>query len=455
MTKVVIYTDFDGTVTSREGNKAVFTPFYQSLLIGYEAGKVQDYKHTPMKSEADVQQLFQEKFGIYNDQFDFSKPDADMLMAPSAIQFFHGLLNNDEVSINIVTKNRAEYIKALFKYQGFSDMEINKLNILQSGNKFLDVNKDLQQRTKGNQQPSFLYILDDFSADYSAMITAAKINTYRDDQIKGFTNKPGTFDWETYLEEVRLDIIRPAAPIVDLNIENDDSLNTEPSSFVPVTRPTNEDLTLTRTLNIGTSAIQLNSEQSKSALQNDATVVQDSTLTEPKSIAHDVTDNGSILKPLKPVNTETQNTSSLPSNTRPAKLMGKSVGLGFTLGFIVGFALVASGVFTPFGLGLFGAMALGAVLGAHTALITGVVGLIIDIARQPKPTEGSKLNAEHSANKDSSITALSILGGKSPVPQSELPVTNFPGVLVVDNPSKGNTTGNQSAHHVDETFHPH
>ena len=456
MTKVVIYTDFDGTVTSREGNKAVFTPFYQSLLIGYEAGKVQDYKHTLMKSDEDVQKLFLEKFGIYNDQFDFNKPDADMLMAPSAIQFFHGLLNCDEVSINIVTKNRAEYIKALFKYQGFSDSEINKLNIMQSGNKFLDVNRDLQQRTKRNQQPSFLYILDDFNADYSAMITAAQINSYREDQIKGFTNKPGTFAWETYLEEVRLDIIRPAAPIVDLNIDNDDSLNTEPSSFVPVTRPTNEDLTLSRTLNIGTSTIQLNSEQSKSVRQHDAPVVQDSTLSEPKSISHDVTDKGSLLKPVLPVSTKTQNTSSLPSNSRPAKLMGKSVGLGFTLGFIVGFALVASGAFAPFGLGLFGAMALGAVLGAHTALITGVVGLIIDIARQPKPTEGSKVNAEHSVNNDSSIASLSILGGKSPVAQPDAPVPHFQGVLVVENPSKEHSTANQSAPTVDQTsFNPH
>jgi hypothetical protein len=169
MTKVVIYTDFDGTVTSRVGSKVVFSPFYQSLLIGYEKGETQDYKNTQMKSV--------------------------------------------EVSINIVTRNRAEYIKALFKYQGFSDIEINKLNIMQSGYKLQDVDKDLKARIQQNQRPSFLYILDDDSiTDYPDMIAAAKMNFYTEEQIKGFTKEPGQFDWNSYLQEVRVDILRPDIP---------------------------------------------------------------------------------------------------------------------------------------------------------------------------------------------------------------------------------------------------
>ncbi|KTD44810.1 HAD family hydrolase [Legionella quateirensis] len=455
MTKVVIYTDFDGTVTSRVGIKAVFSPFYQSLLIGYEAGKTQDYKRAPMKSVEEIQKLFVEKFGVYNDQFDVTQPDADMLMAPSAVQFFHELLKNDQVSINIVTRNRAEYIKAIFKYQGFSDVEIDKLNIMQSGYKLQDVDRDLKARIRQDQRPSTLYILDDDGVnDYPAMIAAAKVNFYAEDQIKGFNKEPGQFDWDCYLQEVRLDILKPDSPTIDLNIENDDSLNTEPSSFVSVTQPTHVDLPLPGTLSIGSSALNLNSEQPQSDPQHGEIDVPNSVLNGQKSMGHNDEDEGTPLIPVLPVNTETQHSSSLPSNSRPAKIMGTSVGIGFTLGFIVGFALVASGVFAPFGLGLFGAMALGAVLGAHTATITGVFGLIIDIARQPVPTEGSKLNSEPSVNNGSSITTLSILGGKSPVPQSDLPVPHFPGVLEVDNPSKGNTTENQSAHQVDETFNP-
>lgn len=49
MPKVIIFTDFDGTVTGKSGNETVFTEFYQSLLQGYKKDVEQDYKNTPMK----------------------------------------------------------------------------------------------------------------------------------------------------------------------------------------------------------------------------------------------------------------------------------------------------------------------------------------------------------------------------------------------------------------------
>lgn len=450
MTKVVIYTDFDGTVTSRSGNKAVFTPFYQSLLVGYEEGKTQDYKRTPMKSVEAIQELFVTKFGEYTDQFDFNKPEADMLMAPSAVQFFHELLTNDQVNINIVTRNRSEYINALFKYQGFSDSEINKLTIMESGFKLEDVDRDLKARARRGQRPSYLYIFDDASSDFFAMLDAAIINNYTDEQTKGFNKEPGQFEWNLYLDDVKADILTPDTPIVEPNTEHQDSPSTSASS----TQITDVDLRVAGIFNLRASTIQRSDEHAQSTPQQEITDGQNSTVVIQAPVSDEAPNNHPQPKSVLPDNTKTQQTPPLPSNSSPAKIMATMAGLGFSLAFIVGFALVASGVFAPFGLGLIGATILGVVLGAHTALITGVFGLIIDIARQPSPNAGPKLNTDNSIQSCSSIISLRGLGGKAPVSQSDAPVAHFPGVLLVEHSSKEYSTVAQSTSLTQESFKP-
>ncbi|KTD39066.1 Dot/Icm T4SS effector [Legionella moravica] len=454
MTKVVIYTDFDGTVTSRAGSKAVFTPFYQSLLVGYEEGKTQDYKRTPMKSVDAIQELFVTKFGEYTEQFDFNKPDADMLMAPSAVQFFHELLANDQVSINIVTRNRSEYVNALFKYQGFSDSEINKLTFMESGFKFEDVDRDLKVRDLRGQRPSSLYILDDARSDFLAMRDAARLNSYTDEQTKAFNKEPGQFEWNLYLDDVKADILRPEALIVEPNTEHQDSLTTEPSTSASSTQTTDVDLRVAGIFNLGTSTIQRSDEHAQSTPQQEITDGQNSTVVIQAHVSDEAPNNHPQPKSVLPDNTKTQQTPPLTSNSSPAKIMATMAGLGFSLAFIVGFALVASGVFAPFGLGLIGATILGAVLGAHTALITGVFGLIIDIARQPSPNAGPKLNTDNSIQSCSSIISLRGLGGKAPVSQSDAPVAHFPGVLLVEHSSKEYSTADQSTSPTLESFKP-
>ena len=122
MTKILVFTDFDGTVTHREGAGTVFSEFYQSLLDIDESLKGKGYKDAPMKE--DLQSLFEQKFGEYKEDVTFTKPDADMLMSADAAAFFREALSNPEVKIHIVTRNRRDYIIALFKYQGFSQQDL-------------------------------------------------------------------------------------------------------------------------------------------------------------------------------------------------------------------------------------------------------------------------------------------------------------------------------------------
>ncbi|MCL5272524.1 MAG: hypothetical protein M1486_04325, partial [Gammaproteobacteria bacterium] len=199
MTHIVIYTDFDGTLTGKVGSATVFSPFYQSLLAGY-SGKIQDYKQTPMKPGEEIQQLFVEQFGLFKDGFDYSQNDTEMLMSADAVLFLHELLKNDQVTINIITKNRADYITALLKYQGFSEEEINKISIQDSGYKFDAVSQSLHSL---KERASCLYILDDDkSNDYPAMYRAAQMNSYPADHIRGYNELPGQFNWSVYQNDI-------------------------------------------------------------------------------------------------------------------------------------------------------------------------------------------------------------------------------------------------------------
>ncbi|STX28805.1 Dot/Icm T4SS effector [Legionella beliardensis] len=217
MGKTLIYTDFDGTITGRDGSKTVFSTFYASLQ---QAPDKNNYRLSPLKNNEEVQQLFRTKFGEFTSDFDYTKEDADMLMHKDAVIFFHELLQQENVIISIVTKNRADYIQAMLQYQGFSAEEINKINIMDSGRKYTDVNWHIQQQ-KGNESIDSIYIMDDSQADYRAMIQAAQANGYAY-CVSAHNEGVGQFKWSVYLDDIQraLQTQMEEAP---LEIESPDS----------------------------------------------------------------------------------------------------------------------------------------------------------------------------------------------------------------------------------------
>ncbi|VEB35217.1 Dot/Icm T4SS effector [Legionella sainthelensi] len=228
MSIIIIYTDFDGTITEKPGENTVFTEFYQSLLQGYKKGVRQDYKNTPMKELSEVQSIFETKFGKYNANFNYRQKDTDFLMSPNAVKFFHEILINHEIAVNIMTKNRTGYIKAIFKYQGFSDKEINKLIIVDSGSKFADIDFQLDhQKNKANR----IYILDDSEADYIEMLRAVKNHGYNEKEIRGYKKNPGQFEWLQYLKD-----IEEITPFL-VNHEKAVGMGDVKDHFLPINKP--------------------------------------------------------------------------------------------------------------------------------------------------------------------------------------------------------------------------
>jgi 2-hydroxy-3-keto-5-methylthiopentenyl-1-phosphate phosphatase len=202
MPKVLVCTDFDGTITNRAGLTTVRSPFYQSLLVKPENHKqgelIVDYRKPALKE--DIQELFKAKFG---NSVDYNKPDADLLMSPETVAFFHEALKSENVTVYILTKNRKDYIQALFTYQGFSPEEIKKLIIVDSGFKYNDLNDYLKFRLKNEDSPDILYILDDSAEDYKAMVLSATESNYSEKKIQSYNEKPGAFQWSKYQSEIR------------------------------------------------------------------------------------------------------------------------------------------------------------------------------------------------------------------------------------------------------------
>ncbi|HAT7073386.1 TPA: hypothetical protein JAN90_11580 [Legionella pneumophila] len=373
MPKVIIFTDFDGTVTGRSGNETVFTEFYQSLLQGYKKDVEQDYKNTPMKDPIEAQALFEAKYGKYNENFDHDQQDVDFLMRPEAVAFFHEVLKNDDVTVNIVTKNRVEYIKAVFKYQGFSDEEISKLTTLESGYKFNDVNSRLNHQTeKANQ----VYILDDSPTDHAEMLRAVKGKGYNEEEIRGYCKNPGEFEWSQYLEDVR-EIFPPkenSPEEVRLPYEQEDNLSLH--------------------------------EQTANVLSN-----------------HPVPS----------------------SDFRTLKIMGAFAGIGFGFGFALGVILVATGVFAPSGVGLLGALTLGAISGTGAAALSSAIGFAVAKGTEitPEPVSEEPVPAV----KQSSHEAMRGLGGSQLLSTNNIhPVVHFPSVLSRRTPTKGKEEKCQDAY---------
>lgn len=183
MLKYIILTDFDGTMTRIAGEKGINYGFYRSLFTANtEAG----YSRDPMKSDSEIQRLLNDHFGPY----DVNNPPRGvmgsvlgqaepqdtsvLLISPEAVKALKKALQDPEVAVNIVTKNRAQYVQALMRYQGFTDEEIQRVNIMELSNKYED-STDYLNRIRGNVDKDALFIIkDDNIEDYMNMERAVR-----------------------------------------------------------------------------------------------------------------------------------------------------------------------------------------------------------------------------------------------------------------------------------------
>lgn len=189
-------TDFDGTLTLVPGAKLVYTPFYQSLLKGYKSsGPLLNYQTTPMLSTDDLVERLHE-------EFDNKSPRDPRRIMASAVSFFKYMVQQDDVRILISTKNRAPYIIAMFRYEGFSADEINRMTIY---NARKDENVILFSSNKNQLIPTQIYILDDSKSDLDLMEKAALASKRSFTKVYAHHCNPGAFQWDEYKQSISSD----------------------------------------------------------------------------------------------------------------------------------------------------------------------------------------------------------------------------------------------------------
>jgi hypothetical protein len=225
-TRIIFFSDFDGTLTGISGRSLTVKPdsttqrlhnFYKSLFKKQKG----DFKYHlwPMLSQDELQKKFEAQFGKYNPQnIHFETGMGIALIKPDAVQALHHLLANKDVEFNIVTKNNPEYVRALLKYQGFSDEEIAKIKIHPKQNKKILVANELN-RHKDKPELELehdvdIYVLDDSYDDFSLMISGIHNHLQKEGsdqyqfpvgnhnlEIHGCRSEIGKFDWHAHSEE--------------------------------------------------------------------------------------------------------------------------------------------------------------------------------------------------------------------------------------------------------------
>lgn len=157
----VIITDFDGTATGVPGSNLVFTPFYSSLLVGGKG----DYKSTPMLDKDALQAKFEAEFD--------GKRDDSRLISQAAENYFRKALADESFAICINTKNRNDYIQAMLRYLNFTEEEISRISIKDSGWKGSATTTYLDEIQEDVSAHASIIILDDSQRDHDAMVKAA------------------------------------------------------------------------------------------------------------------------------------------------------------------------------------------------------------------------------------------------------------------------------------------
>jgi hypothetical protein len=229
---ILICSDFDGTATLAAGGNLVHTEHYRSLFQNYDPrwfsepvpegmtrkAMMPEYNNSEIKIKDDVQQILEARFGKYLDPVDacYAKEHSDMLMTKDAIAFYRAALESDDSQIIIVTKNREDYIKALFKYHGFTDDDMKKITIKpQDKPTKAETLVAATHGTDGSRpipvtEGTRVYVFDDSRVDYESMLSAFQSTGAT---IQGQHADPGKFQWEQYTADVKKEPAAGAASV--------------------------------------------------------------------------------------------------------------------------------------------------------------------------------------------------------------------------------------------------
>jgi len=198
--------DVDGTLTGRAGRECVTSELYKSLQKNPDDSyhKAEFINHNKMVSKLIV--------GLK------LKENMTMGLAPNAKNFLITMIKKG-AAIHLITKNRAEYVKALFEAEGLSENQIKHF-------KFSDVNsnkskygaaEDAVQKHMENRSLKYVIVCDDNTEDFRSMEYATKEDAAEIEingkdawfssqlyggNVIGRNSEPGKFNFPDILKEL-------------------------------------------------------------------------------------------------------------------------------------------------------------------------------------------------------------------------------------------------------------
>ena len=150
--KIIVFTDFDGTITGIPGNNLINSEEYKNL---FNRGESKSYdKYEGLKKEPDLSN----NLGLLINK----TPQANI--SEQATKFLKAAIQNN-IDIVIVSKNREDYIRLLLKKNNIDDSKIN-INCQKPKNEV--VNTYIENNNL-NASNSAVIVLDDYLYDFNKM----------------------------------------------------------------------------------------------------------------------------------------------------------------------------------------------------------------------------------------------------------------------------------------------
>lgn len=184
---IEILTDFDGTLTNKPGGSLVFTNFYKSLQMNPDA-----HYTSRLLSQNEILAQFEKYFTEKELKTHQRDPRR---MSEAAVKFLKYVVNHDQIGVCIISKNQLDYIKAHLTFEGFTEQEIDRLQIYEMSSKLLESAHYLNTKS-----PQEVYVYDDSLEDGEKMRQSAKEKC---DKVTLVHKEPGQFDWEAQLENLK------------------------------------------------------------------------------------------------------------------------------------------------------------------------------------------------------------------------------------------------------------
>lgn len=191
---IILYLDFDGTLTHTPGNQLVYTPLYQALVFPNK------YPHFIATTDRALEHI------VHRMERTSREDEDTFAMTEEAIDFFRGILtlkrNGHAIDINIISRNCKTYIQAVLLHGGVLMNELPNINIydVNNGGGRKDIAVFQIGKTSG---ATHVLISDDDEGDCNKM-TNAVMSLYGNAVVIDSVNKkPGDFDWKQQLNRLQ------------------------------------------------------------------------------------------------------------------------------------------------------------------------------------------------------------------------------------------------------------